>query len=125
MFCSINFEGRLVKEVEIKTNTYGEYTFFTLAFNKSFKDKDGNWQEKTTFVPCFSQDTFALNRLKDAKKGSKLLVSGAFATTKKENEYEKLLIKIVKIYDISEAKGKQPENNVQNDVKEDDDVIPF
>lgn len=124
MFSNLAFEGRLAKDIEVKNGDFGKYAFFTLAHNKPWKNDKGEWQEKTTFVPCIVSDEFSIKKLADAVKGAKLLVSVEFSSTKKEGEFEKLIMRIKKVHTITlpnsnfvEQTEKKGENN--------DDFVPF
>ncbi|RJP78929.1 MAG: single-stranded DNA-binding protein [Candidatus Zixiibacteriota bacterium] len=69
--------GNLGKDPELRSTASGQHvTTFTLATNRRWKDKNGEWQEETQWhniVAWAQQAEFIANYL---KKGSKLYVEG-------------------------------------------------
>ena len=78
--------GNLGRDAEVKAIPSGEWFIarFGLASTESYKDKDGKWQEKTTWINCefWAKSEKMFSRL---VKGATVIVEGSL----KKNEYEK------------------------------------
>jgi single-strand DNA-binding protein len=74
--------GRLGADPEIKQTKKGEsFANLSLATNKKYKTKDGEWQEKTTWHKIVVWDPkLADNMQKYAKSGTQLFVEGELET---------------------------------------------
>ena len=69
--------GNLTKDIELRNTPSGAAVVsFTVAVNRPFKDKDGNWQEKTSFIDCVAWQGLAERLSKYAKKGQTVAVAG-------------------------------------------------
>lgn len=74
--------GRLGRDAEMKTTQGGtNYTRFSMATSKGYKDATGNWQNTTTWhnVVCWGKTAEAAAQL---KKGHIAMVRGAIETRK-------------------------------------------
>ena len=81
------FTGRLGADPEHRTTRNGDpITNFRMAVGKNWKDRDGNKQESTEWVPvtCFNKGLCKL--LEYAQKGSRVWVSGRFQTRQWEDQ---------------------------------------
>lgn len=79
--------GNITKDLELKMTPNGVGILqFTLAINRSWKDKDGQKQEQTEFSNCviFGKQAETLSTY--AVKGQNLLVEGRLQTDKWEKE---------------------------------------
>lgn len=77
--------GRLGKDPEIKTSSNGSaFANLTLATSESWKDKDGNKQEKTEWhrIVVFNDKLVSNVIEKYCKKGSLLYIEGSLQTRK-------------------------------------------
>lgn len=101
---SVIIAGNLVKEPELKE--VGEaktpHIYFTVANNQSYKDKNGEWQDVTTF---FDVEAWAANAQRVGKgchKGDSVLIEGALKQNRWQdangNNHSKLFIKANKIH---------------------------
>lgn len=125
--------GRLTRTPEIRYLPSGmQVTSFTVAVNRNFKDKSGNWQEETYF---FDVDTFGnlAERLgNNLNKGFQVYLEGALRQDKWEtNSGEKRTkIKIVaeKVTVLSKPSGQVDTafdgEPLKSDLESDED-IPF
>lgn len=69
--------GNVGKEVEVRKLESGKAVGkFSLATSKSYKDKDGKWQEQTTWHHIVVWEQRAEFAEKHLKKGMKVLVEG-------------------------------------------------
>ncbi|MFA5858950.1 MAG: single-stranded DNA-binding protein [Elusimicrobiota bacterium] len=79
----VMLSGRLVRDPELKYTTAGTALCkFTVATGRRYKDKEGNWQEQTTFVPTTVWDKQAQFVGETLKKGSPVYVEGSLRTNK-------------------------------------------
>lgn len=104
---SFNFvaiAGNIVRDAEIRK--VGEnktaVSTVTIANNKNYKDKDGNWQENVSFIDVELWGVLAERSEDFAKKGTPVVVEGSLKENQwkdKENKsHSKLLIKAEKIH---------------------------
>lgn len=78
-----NFTGRLGKDPESRVLPGGEtVTNFSMAVGKSWKNKDGEKQERTTWVPVTTYGKLAEIVAKYARKGLQVRVTGEFQARK-------------------------------------------
>lgn len=71
--------GRLTKDVEIKTTqNQTQYTQFTLAVDRRFKDANG--QRQADFIQCVAWKQTAVFIQKYFRKGNRLAVIGSIQT---------------------------------------------
>lgn len=91
--------GRLGANPEIKETKRGEkFCNLSLATNKKFKDKEGNWAEKTTWHKIVVFDPrLAENMEKYAKTGSQLYCEGELETRqyKDSNDQNRIVTEVV------------------------------
>ena len=80
-------KGRLTRDPEIRYLPSGtQVTSFSVAVNRRFKDKDGNWEEEAYF---FDVETFGglAERLgKQLSKGNQILLEGSLRQDRWENQ---------------------------------------
>ena len=84
MLNSCSFIGNLGRDPEVKTLSSGARVVnFSLAVSERWKDKNGERQEKTTWVPIVIWNE-GLGRVAESylRKGSKVYVSGALQIRK-------------------------------------------
>lgn len=74
----VMLSGRLTKEIEIKKLKNGtEVCSFSIATNKSWKNKDGEKQEKVTFINCVCFGKTAVALAEWNKKGDEIYIEGS------------------------------------------------
>lgn len=73
--------GNLTKAPDVKMTTSGNTVAkFSLALNRSYKDRDGNWQEATDYVDIVAWGNLAEQVHERLDKGSRALVEGSLNT---------------------------------------------
>lgn len=76
--------GNLTRDPEIKVVKSGgkdvSVVKFTLAENRSFKKKDGTWDEQTNWIRCEAWDSGANAIAEKFTKGDQMLVEGSLRT---------------------------------------------
>jgi single-strand DNA-binding protein len=78
--------GNVTREPEIRHTSGGAaVTNFTVAVNESWKDKDGNKQERTEFVNCVAWAKQAELIGEYVSKGDPIYVEGSLQTRKWED----------------------------------------
>lgn len=80
--------GRAGKDAEVVTFQNGtRLVKINLGISKSYKDKEGNWQDKTTWmrITYSSSSDAAVDRVAGIRKGDELYVEGSL----ENNSYEK------------------------------------
>jgi single-strand DNA-binding protein len=85
------FIGNLGADPEVKSfSNGGKVCNLRLAVSESWKDRDGNKQERTTWVPVsiFSEGLVGVAE-RYLRKGSKIYISGAFSVREYEKNGEK------------------------------------
>ena len=91
--------GRLGADPEIKQTKKGEsFANLSLATNKKYKTKDGEWQEKTTWHKIVVWDPrLAETMQKYAKSGTLLYVEGELETRqfKDSNDQNRIVTEVV------------------------------
>ena len=91
--------GRLGADPEVKQTKKGDkFCNLSLATNKKFKDKEGNWAEKTTWHKIVVFDPrLAENMEKYAKTGSQLYCEGELETRqyKDSNDQNRIVTEVV------------------------------
>lgn len=73
--------GNLTRDPELKQLPSGQsVAMFSLALNRSYKDKDGEWQEATDFVDVSVFGKLAEQVSENLAKGKRALVDGRLQT---------------------------------------------
>lgn len=114
--------GNIGKEPELKKIGETNYCAFTLATNKSYKDKNGEWQTKTEWhniVVWRNQAEYATNNF---KKGNTVYVEGEITSRSwEDNQGNKRYTT-----EIVAEKVKLMEKKTRQEVEEDSsDDLPF
>lgn len=115
-------------ETRVSTNNIG-ITNFSVATTHSYKGKDGNWINETTWhnIVAFNVSDYIKGSL---KKGSKVCVEGRISKRDymDKDNIKRYVVETVadKIIPLSEKQNveEQTSSEIQNNNKEDDD-LPF
>ena len=79
--------GRLTRDPEIRYLPSGmQITSFSIAVNRKFKDKGGNWQEETYFFDIETFGGLAERLGKQLSKGHQIFLEGSLRQDKWENQ---------------------------------------
>lgn len=82
--------GNLTRDPELRTTPNGANVCnLSVALNSSYKDKDGNWQEKTDYIEVQVWNKLGENCDKWLQKGRPVLVSGRLQTRQWEQDGQK------------------------------------
>lgn len=99
--------GRLTKDTELKVSDSGrEYTNFSVAVDRDYKDKDGN--RPVDFVPCsaFGKTAAFINQWFHKGDGINLVGSGEFRKYEKDGENRTVCSFKVDSVEFPHSKGK-------------------
>ena len=115
-------EGNLVKAAELKRWDNGTpYCNFTIASNKSYKDKDGNWIDVASFVDCTIKGPYGESQNKNLLKGRHVTVEGSIEQRswkdKEGNFVSKTYISVQKVHYVPgsfQPKENQQQSGQQN-----------
>ncbi len=105
----ITISGNLVRKPEIKYVGSNDtaLTKITVANNRSYLDKDKDWQQETTFVDCEVWGTRAERVEKKCDKGSPVIIEGLLKQNKWEdkdgNSHSKLLLRAQKVHILQQT----------------------
>jgi len=100
----ITISGNLVRKPEVQYVGENDTALckITLANNRSYLDKNKDWQQDTTFVDCEIWGTLAERVEKKADKGAPVIVEGVLKQDtwedKDGNSRSKLLVRTQKIH---------------------------
>lgn len=72
---TISIIGNITKDPELKATASNKYIAFTIAVQRNYKNKAGNYD--TDFIPCLITGKPAETFAKYVKKGNKLAITGA------------------------------------------------
>lgn len=132
--------GRLSRNPEIRYLPSGtQITSFTIAVNRSYKDKSGNWQEESYFFDVETYGNVAERLGSSVNKGDQILLEGSLRQDKWETPTgeKRSKVKIVadRVSVISRA-GSSKSTSSESEINEDsirsdlesnnlDEDIPF
>lgn len=113
MLNNIVIMGRLTKDSELKTLQFGSILDFTLASNRNYKDKSGNYP--TDFVKCkIQRDAYANSMVTYLKKGTLVAVQGSLRVDNVNGTYYTYIV-----VDQVNLVDKAPTNTIKEEPKQD------
>ena len=112
--------GRLTRDPELQHTSQGTpFTRFTIAVNRSYKDRSGNWQEETSFIDIVVWGDAADRAVSRFNKGTEILVEGRLRQSSWETDSGEKRSKIEVVADraqlLSQPGGKGPESSEEID----------
>lgn len=132
MINQCNFIGRTGKDPEVKYTQGGTAVAnFSIACSDSWKDKEGNKQEKTEWVNCTAWGKLAEIIGQYVTKGMLLFVSGKMETQKWEKDgvtHYKTIINVGEMKMLSSRGDSQGNHSQGNDNYQSQDMgqdVPF
>lgn len=133
MINTVVLVGRLTKKPELKFTTTGtKYTQFTVAVQRNFKNKDGEYE--ADFINCRLWRTAAENFAKFTDKGSLVGIEGRIQTSSYDKDGKTVYITEVVAEEFSLLETKkvvETRNNAVQPIEESpfngvtDDELPF
>nr|DAQ05355.1 MAG TPA: Single strand binding protein [Caudoviricetes sp.] len=133
MINNVVLVGRLTKKPELKFTTTGtKYTQFTVAVQRNFKNKDGEYE--ADFINCRLWRTSAENFAKFTDKGSLVGIEGRIQTSSYDKDGKTVYITEVVAEEFSLLETKkvvETRNNAVQPIEESpfngvtDDDLPF
>jgi single-strand DNA-binding protein len=93
----VAFSGRVVADPEARMTDSGKFRVtFTLAVNRSYKDRSGDWQQETAFIPVVAWDKLAEAVARRLQKGSGVFLTGRMKSSAVEtNEGTRTMLEVV------------------------------
>lgn len=121
----ILLDGHLGKRPEIRKLPSGkEYATFSIAVNDSWKDKEGNWQNKAMW---FNVVSFYPDSARKLEKGDRVLIEGKIKTWEKDDK-RGFNIEAERVYNLmpkAKEEKKEPQQAELRVDEEEEDRIPF
>lgn len=120
--------GRLTKKPELKFTANGtKYTQFTVATQRNFKNKDGEYE--ADFINCRLWRTAAENFAKFADKGSLVGIEGRIQTNSYDKDGKTVYITevLAESFTLLETKAttEARNNQTQETIEFSEDDLPF
>ena len=132
------FIGNVGKEPETKYSPSGvAVSKFSLACNEKFKDKAGNWTERTEWINCIAFQKTAEVIKEYVAKGSRLYVEGRLQTSswddkqtgQKKYRTEIVIEELIMLGEKGEGNKAKPfesdKTGTHENAVDDEDSIPF
>lgn len=89
-FNQVTLMGNLTRDPDLRQIPSGQSVCsFSLALNRSYKDKDGNWQEATDYVDVVAWGPLGERVAQYVTKGRPVLVSGRLQSRQWEQDGQK------------------------------------
>lgn len=118
--------GNLGKDPESKMTTTGKsVSNFSVALSERYKDKSGNWQDKTEWVNVVVWERNAEISKEFLHKGSKVYIEGRLTTRSYEKDGVTKYITEVIGQELIMLDSKPQSNNEQVPSPSDDESVPF
>ncbi len=113
---SVMLSGHLTREVELRYTPKGNpIARLGLAFNRSYKNAEGNWVDEAHFIDIKTFGRLAEECSQRLHKGSPIIVEGfinTFTYTNKENQQRKIIeVSANKIHYLEKKYDSQSEDN--------------
>ena len=108
---SVMLVGRLGSEPQVKTYEFGAIASFSVATTKGYKDKNGQWQESTMWIPCSVMGAQAENVAKFLHKGDLVCVSGSISvreTTTESGKRQFVDVRVGEVQVLARSATAQP-----------------
>jgi single-strand DNA-binding protein len=86
MFNRVLLIGRLTRDPEVKDLTNSKVAIFTIAVNRNYKDKNGEWKEESYFFDIEAFGKLAEKVKAQLGKGYKILIEGELRQDRWESE---------------------------------------
>ncbi|MBC8525818.1 MAG: single-stranded DNA-binding protein [Candidatus Cloacimonetes bacterium] len=133
---NVIISGRLTRDVELRYTPSGTPTAnIGLASDRSYRDKDGNWQQETSFLRVVAWTRQAEWAAENLKKGSPVIIEGRIQSRNWQDKDDKArtTVEIVanriqglerEVPEGQEENVPQGEKDSEEEEKSEDD-IPF
>lgn len=134
MINNVVLVGRLTKKPELKFTTTGtKYTQFSVAVQRKFKNKSGEYE--ADYINCIMWRTAAENFVKFTDKGSLVGIEGKIQTRRYDKDGRTVYItevlaegfSLLETKETTEARNNQPVFNSNEDepIEFSEDDLPF
>ncbi len=77
----VTISGRITRDLELRyLNSGTQVVTLPMAFSRNYRDKQGQWQQETSFLDVVAWSTTAERCAQNLKKGDPVLVEGSLRT---------------------------------------------
>ena len=129
----VSLVGRLGQTPELTHPKEGlSVCSFSLAVDGGYKDKDGNWHDKTNWIPCEIWAAQAERLVKFSRVGTQIIIEGVLRidTWETEDKQKRSKMKVVVVnFEFGQGMVKkdkeQDDENTTDKPKDDGDDLPF
>ncbi len=119
---SVQLTGRLVSDPEMLNLENNKVLKFTIAVSKKYKSKTGEWKEDTIFIQCEVWGNYGEKIHTRLSKGIMIYVMGSLKQDRwKKGNTGHSRVKVL----INHIQVLQVKDETEEDVKKDDDDLPF
>jgi single-strand DNA-binding protein len=129
MINKVILSGRLTANPETRALPSGmPVVVFSIAYNRKYKDKNGNWQEESHFFDIEAFGQLAERLSKQLSKGYQVLIEGSLRQDKWEKDGEKRSkVKIVadRVVVMSKPANSNNDNTTEEVIEETIDDVPW
>lgn len=116
--------GNLGADPEMKGSSENEFAIFRVATTERWKDREGNKKERTDWHNCIASGGLAKVVSRYLQKGDKVALSGAVRHREHDGKwYTQIAVKDLEM--LGKANRSQGEDELQEDLKPQDDDLPF
>ncbi len=135
---SVTISGRLTRDLELRyLNSGTQVVTLPLAFSRNYRDKQGQWQQETSFLDVIVWSAVAERCAQLLKKGDPVLVEGSLRTrmyTSKDGKNVKITeIQANRVHFLEMEDNGSPAQNSGSDNSQfvepkmdlDDESVPF
>jgi len=117
--------GRLTRDPEVRFLPSGmQVTSFSVAVNRNFKDKNGEWREETSFFDIESYGKLAERLGTQLGKGYQILIEGSLRQDRWESPSGEKRSKVKIVADRIALIAKPGDRNIKSASPEEDLNIP-
>ena len=117
--------GRLTRDPEVRFLSSGmQVTSFSVAVNRNFKDKNGEWREETSFFDIESYGKLAERLGAQLSKGYQVLIEGSLRQDRWESPSGEKRSKVKIVADRIALIAKPGDRNIKSASPEEDLNIP-
>jgi single-strand DNA-binding protein len=127
--------GTVTRDPSVRTVGENKKCEISIACNESFKDKAGEWKERTSYIDCIAWRRNAEYAESYIKKGDRVYIEGRFDTDSWEKDgvkHRKSYCNVEKVSNLGkialqaeESEETQPAPQVQGTLPVDESDTPF
>ena len=126
MLNTITIQGKLTKDIEIRTTNNGKkFALFCIACQRNYKNAEGKYD--ADFIDCIASEKIAEHIARYFRKGNEIIISGELQTRMYDDQngqkHKSVIVNVGKTFFTS---GKTENNgNAQATATEESGELPF